>query len=141
MFQGTVFHTIDDKGRVLVPPRFRLSLGERFVVTFGLRRTLSLYTADAWHGILAKLKDHGDFNPSANTLRTFFAGGAEEVTTDAQGRLTLPAPHREFAGLENEVVSVGTVSKVDIWAKSRWQAFYENVDDARIEEAIRELNL
>ncbi|HET6386877.1 MAG TPA: division/cell wall cluster transcriptional repressor MraZ [Armatimonadota bacterium] len=141
MFLGTVFHTIDEKGRIVLPPRFRLSLGERFIITCGLRRTLHIHTSDAWQKIAAQLADAGAFSSAANLLRTVFAGGAEEVSTDAQGRLTIPPPLREFAELAGDVVILGSITKIEIWSRARWTAFCENLDDDQLEDAARELNL
>jgi len=141
VFLGTIFYNLDEKGRVQLPPRFRLSLGERFIITCGLRHSLSIYTLDGFQKISSKLEATGDFNPSANLLRRVFAGGAEEVSTDAQGRLTIPAPLREFAELKTEVVLLGSITKIEIWSRERWSAFCRDLSDEQLEDAARELDL
>ena len=141
MFQGATFHALDDKGRILLPPRFRLSLGERFVITCGLRRTLTMYTNDTWQKIAMQLAEPGPFNSAANLLRTVFVGGADEVTTDAQGRLTIPAPLREFAELSGDIVLLGAINRVEVWSRSRWVAFCATLNDEQLENAARELDL
>jgi MraZ protein len=132
---------VDEKGRVMVPAKFRLSLGQRFVLTCGQNRTLTLYTQDEWARIAETLKQLPTFSPEANLMRRVLAGGAEEVTTDGQSRMTIPAPLREYAGISDEIVMLGTVDKVEIWSKALWVQFYQNLPDDAIDLAARELGL
>jgi MraZ protein len=125
-FTGTVEHALDDKGRLIVPARFRERLGTGFILTIAPPdRCLALYPEQAWGEFCAKLEaaprkdDH-----YRRFVRHVFAH-TEEVACDAQGRLLIPAPLRAYAGIERDVISIGTFKRVEIWAKERHAAHAE----------------
>lgn len=106
MFMGEFNHTIDTKGRLIVPSKFRELLGDEFVVTKGLDGCLFVYPADEWKIIEDKFREVSQFSKEARKFARFFFAGAASCEVDKQGRVLLPAVLREFAGLEKEVVLV-----------------------------------
>ena len=141
MFMGEYNHTIDAKGRLIIPSKFRESLGDEFVVTKGLDGCLFVYDNAEWSAFEEKLKSLPLTNKDARQFVRFFLAGATLAEVDKQGRILVPANLREFAGLEKEVVLVGVASRVEIWSKSRWEdaASYDDVEE--IAEHMAELGL
>ena len=120
MFMGEYNHTVDAKGRLIVPSKFREQLGEDFVVTRGLDGCLSVYANDEWTVLEAKLHALPYTNPAARKLTRFLVASAATCEVDKQGRILLPAILREFAGIEKDSVLVGVGSRIEIWSKERW---------------------
>lgn len=129
MFMGEYNHTIDGKGRVHVPAKFRDALGDGFVVTKGLDGCLFVYPPDAWQAFEEKLQSLPLTNKNSRQFARFFLAGAASCEVDKQGRILLPQVLREFAGLEKEVVMVGVANRVEIWSKERWQECIDSYDD------------
>ena len=121
MFMGEYNHTIDAKGRLIIPSKFRELLGEEFVLTKGLDGCLSIYPMDEWKAFEEKLKALPLTNKSARAFSRFFVAGATMCELDKQGRILLPAVLREFAGITKDAVLVGVGSRVEIWSKDRWE--------------------
>lgn len=138
---GEYNHTIDAKGRLIIPSKFRESLGDEFVVTKGLDGCLFVYDNKEWSAFEEKLKSLPLTNKDARQFVRFFLAGATLAEVDKQGRILVPANLREFAGLEKEVVLVGVASRVEIWSKARWEdtASYDDVEE--IAEHMAELGL
>ena len=131
MFMGEYNHTIDPKGRVIVPAKFRDALGEHFVVTKGLDGCLFVYDEKEWALFEEKLKTLPITNQEARAFVRFFLAGAAEVETDKQGRILLPSVLREYAELEKDVVLIGAGGRVEIWSKGRWEgtAQFDDVNE------------
>ena len=129
MFMGEYGHTIDAKGRIIVPVKFRESLGDNFIITKGLDNCLFVYTNEEWQRFEEKLKTLPLTNKNARTFTRFFLAGAASVEVDKQGRILLPSVLREFAGLEKDVVLVGVASRIEIWSKDRWLQSISTYDD------------
>ena len=133
MFMGQYNHTIDAIGRVIIPAKFREKLGTSFVVTKGLDGCLYGYANDDWAAFEERLGTLPITNKNTRQFTRFFLAGAAECELDMQGRILLPAVLREFAGLEKDVVLVGSASKIEIWSKERFDesnAEYEgNMDE------------
>ena len=106
MFMGEYSHTIDAKGRIIVPAKFRESLGDNFVVTKGLDNCLFVYTSEDWRKFEEKLRTLPLTNKDARKFTRFFLAGAAEMEIDKQGRILIPSVLREFAALEKDVVIV-----------------------------------
>lgn len=121
MFMGEYNHTVDSKGRLIVPSKFREQLGDEFVVTKGLDGCLFVYTTDEWHGIEEKFRSIPMTSKDARKFSRFFFAGAAALEVDRQGRILLPPVLREYAALQKEVVLVGVLNRVEIWDKARWQ--------------------
>ncbi len=138
---GEYNHTIDTKGRLIIPSKFRETLGDEFVVTKGLDGCLFVYDSNEWQSFEEKLKSLPLTNKDARQFARFFLAGAAAVEVDKQGRILLPAVLRDFAGLEKEVVLVGVASRVEIWSKVKWENAAEYEDMEEIAEHMAELGL
>ena len=129
MLMGEYNHTIDAKGRLIVPAKFREILGDEFVVTKGLDNCLFVYPNDEWQKFEEKLQTLPLTNKNARQFTRFFLAGAASVEVDKQGRILLPSVLREFAGLEKDVVLVGVASRIEIWSRDRWNERISTYDD------------
>ncbi|MCM1245437.1 MAG: division/cell wall cluster transcriptional repressor MraZ [Roseburia sp.] len=140
MFMGTFDHSIDTKGRVIVPAKFREALGDSFVVTLGLDGCLFVYPEEEWQDFVKQLKELPG-SKEARKLQRYFMAGAAPCDVDKQGRVLIPSSLREKAGLEKDIVFVGVMSKIEIWSKERWEENddFDNVDE--IAEHMSELGL
>lgn len=121
MFTGEYNHSIDVKGRVIVPSKFRELLGEEFVVTKGLDGCLFVFPKTEWKTFEEKLRSLPVANKEARKFARFFLAGAAVLEIDKQGRILLPGVLREFAGLEKDVTLIGVSSRVEIWNKEAWE--------------------
>ena len=133
MFTGAFIHRIDEKGRLMIPPRFRPLLGERFTVTRGMEGCLWIFPEDEWFKVVQKLEPKSLVDRSALALQRFFLGAAEEVTFDPQGRLAIPPVLRSYAGIEHEVMMMGACSRIEVWSKERWDQFDATLTGDRLE--------
>ncbi|HEX3077044.1 MAG TPA: division/cell wall cluster transcriptional repressor MraZ [Lachnospiraceae bacterium] len=139
MFMGEYNHTIDAKGRIIVPAKFREELGEEFVVTLGLDGCLFVYPNSEWTNFVNELKGLPG-NKDARQLQRYFMAGAAQCEVDKQGRILIPQKLREHAGLDKDLVFVGVLSKIEIWSKERWDSNnYDNMDE--IAEHMSEFGL
>lgn len=118
MFTGTYRHTVDAKGRLFIPVVLREELGVTFFVTRGLQKCLRLYPNAAWENFAAKIAALPE--SKARDVRHYFFANAFQTSLDAQGRITLPAESRRFAGLEKNVVIVGDDTRLEIWDEAGW---------------------
>ncbi|MCL6450033.1 MAG: division/cell wall cluster transcriptional repressor MraZ [Acetobacteraceae bacterium] len=143
MFRGQHEYSIDEKGRLVIPPRFREALGERFIITRGLDNCLWAYSAREWEVVEGKLRELLATRPdaAARAFVRFFSSGATECTFDRQGRVLLPAPLREYAEIKEEAVVIGVVSRVEIWSRERWQAYNAGLSPEAIAEKIVDLGI
>jgi MraZ protein len=123
-FTGSVEHALDDKGRLIVPARFRERLGTGFVVTIAKPEPcIALYPRVTWAQICSRLEEAPRKDERFRRwVRDLFAHTEEEVACDAQGRLLIPAALRGYASIGREVVSIGALTRVEIWAKERYAA-------------------
>ena len=128
MFMGEYNHTIDAKGRLIVPVKFREILGDNFIVTKGLDGCLFVYPNDEWTRFEEKLKSLPLTNKNARQFTSFFLAGAAACEVDKQGRILLPQVLREFASLEKDVVLVGVASRIEIWSRERWDESMNTYD-------------
>ena len=137
---GEYNHTIDAKGRLIVPAKFREQLGEAFVITKGNDGCLSIYTNEAWGSFLEKITKL-PANKNSREFVRYFVSSAEVVETDKQGRILIPGTLREHAGLDKDVVFAGVIDKIEVWDKERWIGAndLDNIDD--ITESLAELGL
>jgi MraZ protein len=130
MFMGEFQHSIDDKGRITIPAKFRDSLGATFVVTRGLDHCLFVYPQEEWTVLENKLKALPLMKSDARAFTRFFFSGATECEWDKQGRVNLPANLREYAKLEKECVVLGVSNRVEIWNRETWQQYFDQSEDA-----------
>lgn len=141
MFMGEYNHTIDAKGRLIVPSKFREVLGDDFVVTKGLDGCLFVYDNKEWTLFEDKLKSLPLTNKDARQFVRFFLAGAANVEVDKQGRILVPGNLREFAQLNKEVVLVGVASRIEIWSKERWEETQQFDDMEEVAEHMADLGL
>ena len=143
MLMGQYEHTIDAKGRVIIPAKFREELGEKFVLTKGLDNCLFVYSLEEWKNIEAKLKTLPLTKKDARAFTRFFLAGAVECEIDKQGRILIPANLREHAKIEKDVIFIGVSTRVEIWSKEVWEEYSNNTDVSfeEIAEHLDELNI
>jgi MraZ protein len=141
-FTGEYRHQIDDKGRLAVPSRMRALLAGSFFVARWLDACLAILPGSEWDAITEKVAGLPMTDPAARALERRLFAGAFEAELDRQGRILLPPNLREFAGLEGEVIVVGSRSHAEIWAPDRWEAQKAVLeDDAAFAAAISGLRV
>lgn len=141
MFMGEYSHTIDAKGRLIVPSKFRELLGDEFVLTKGLDGCLSIYPMDEWKAFEEKLKALPLTNKNARTFSRFFVAGATACELDKQGRILVPATLREFASLEKDVILTGNITRIEIWSKAKWSENSDYDDMDAIAEGMQDMGI
>ncbi|MCM2999643.1 division/cell wall cluster transcriptional repressor MraZ [Paenibacillus cellulositrophicus] len=142
MFMGEYQHSLDDKGRVTIPAKFRELLGSSFVVTRGLDQCLFVYPMNEWQILEQKLKSLSLMKSDARAFTRFFFSGATECEWDKQGRVNLPGNLRQYAKLEKECVVLGVSSRVEIWSKDTWEEYFQQSEETfnDIAEKLVDLN-
>ncbi len=126
---GEYHHTIDDKGRIIIPAKFRTELGESFIVTRGIEKCLFVYPVTTWDKIVTKLQKLPFTKKDARNFTRFFLSGATTVEFDKQGRVGISAPLINYANLMKDCVIVGVNDRLEIWSKEDWEKFFaENSD-------------
>lgn len=123
MLIGEVNHSIDVKGRYIVPAKFREELGEKFVLVKGLDACIFIYPLAKWQAVLESLEQLSATDPRARRFSRSFTARAFDVEADKQYRVVLPPVLREYAGIEKEIVTIGATSRLEIWDKQRWQEY------------------
>lgn len=141
MFMSEYNHTVDAKGRLIIPSKFREALGEEFVVSKGLDGCLFVYTNEAWSDFNKTLTELPTNYKDIRNITRYFMAGAATVELDKQGRILLPAKLREFAELEKDVVLVGVGNRIEIWSKEKWDAVNMDVNMDDIEATMERLGL
>lgn len=140
MFMGEYDHTLDPKGRMIVPSKFREELGERFILTMGLDGCLFAYPQTEWERFVEGLRKLPG-TKEARQLQRHFMARAAEADVDKQGRFLIPAKLRELAGLTKDVVLVGAISKVEIWSKELWEQMDSDDNADEVAEHMAEYGL
>ena len=127
---GEFRHTLDDRSRVAVPVRFRTRLAQGATLARWLDKCLGLFPHDEWEELAAKLRGLPLTNPNAREFARFMSSGAVEVELDKQGRILVPGYLREYAGLsEGEVIVVGALNRLEIWAPAAWLPYRSKIED------------
>ncbi|MGG3466568.1 division/cell wall cluster transcriptional repressor MraZ [Neobacillus pocheonensis] len=135
MFMGEYHHSIDNKGRMIVPSKFRDELGEMFIITRGLDQCLFGYPLSEWELIEEKLKGLPLTKKDARAFTRFFFSGATESELDKQGRINIPAPLLQYAKLEKECVILGVSNRIEIWSKQIWEDYFTESEESFAEIA------
>lgn len=141
MFMGRYNHTIDPKGRLSIPSKYRETLGEEFVVSKGMDGCLFVYANEDWKAFEEKLASLPLINTEARAFARFFLSGAQYVTLDKQGRILMPQDLREFAGLEKDVVLAGMGGRIEIWSLENWEKNSAAVDINEVSKGMIDLGL
>lgn len=128
MFYGEYLHSIDRKGRLILPAKFReiakSNFIEKFFITRGLDKCLFMFSEEEWRTQEGKFKAISFTKQQARTFNRIYFSGAVEVIPDRQGRILLPPYLKEFAEIKRDVIIVGVSNRIEVWAKDKWQEFY-----------------
>ncbi len=143
MFIGEHQHSLDEKGRLIIPSKFREDLGYEFVMTKGLDSCLFVYPKKEWTVIEEKLRSLPLTNKDARAFIRFFFSGATECILDKQGRVLIPANLREHSKLDKDAVVIGVSSRIEIWSKDEWESYNDddNLSYDSIAEKMAELGI
>lgn len=129
MLIGEYHHTIDDKGRLIIPSKLREELGYDCIVTRGLDNCLFVYPKEEWDLIVAKLKLLPFTKKDARSFMRFFLSGATVCDFDKQGRINITSPLIEYADLTKECIVIGVNDRLEIWSKANWENFFHTHKD------------
>jgi len=134
LFSGAYSHAVDNKGRTVIPSRFRSKLGEQFYVTRGMHGCLWVFSDDAWREFQKLLTPTFPLDGNGLKLERFFVGSAVECSPDAQGRIFIPQNLRDYAGITSEIWVVGLGGKLEIWSDEKWRQFNTDLTDEVIQQ-------
>lgn len=126
MFMGEYHHSIDDKGRLIIPSKFRTELGDKFVITRGIENCLFAYPIERWETIVHKLESLPFTKKDARNFTRFFLSGATVAEFDKQGRINITSPLITYASIQKDCVVIGTGDRLEIWAKDAWENFFNS---------------
>jgi MraZ protein len=143
MFMGEYQHSIDEKGRMIIPSKFREELGTEFILTRGLDQCVFGYPLSEWKIIEEKLKALPFTKKDARAFTRFFFSGAAECQLDKQGRVNIASPLRDYAKLEKDCVVIGVSNRIEIWSKSIWEEYFSKSEDSfgEIAESLMDFDL
>jgi len=152
MFRGQYEHTMDAKGRVSLPARFREVLSElastsenaeRVVLTRTFQKCLVLYPMEQWMNFEEKVRQLPQFDPRVQQLKRVYIAGAIECSLDSHGRVLVPQSMREFAGFERDLIWIGQLDTMELWSRSRWDSALDEAmqDPKGLAEAMATLGL
>jgi MraZ protein len=142
VFTGEYRHSVDDKGRIAVPSKFRAQLDEGAVVSRWLDSCLAIHTRAGWDALAAKVATLPITDTNARRFQRFIFANAVDTALDGQGRVLVPAYLREAAGLDAEAVVVGSRDHAEIWAPARWDDFRRSLEDPEsLAEALEGLGI
>lgn len=137
MLSGEYNHSIDSKGRLIIPSKFRERLGEQAIITKGIDRCLLVFPLNEWEAFEDELHKLPRSAKTRDYLR-YIVGSAEQVTIDKMGRALVSQPLRHHAGIDKDVVLVGVLDRIEIWDKTKWDQKNEDLSD-KIEDISEEL--
>ncbi len=142
MFRGSSFHTLDAKGRIIIPTRFRDVFrvgggGEEAVMISRMDKGLFAYTLDEWRKIEDRILSLAEKSGHMRRFRRVFVGGAFKCVCDKQGRVLIPPSLREYADLEKEIVLVGVLDHFEIWSQGNWEKENELMESEMQTEEVR----
>ncbi len=141
MLIGEYEHSLDAKGRLIMPSKLRDDIGEKFIITKGLDGCLFAFSIEEWKIFEQKLRSLPISNKDARAFSRFFFAGAMDCEIDKQGRFLISSNLRDFAGLTKEVVIVGMDSRIEIWSKDKWQKCDEDISADEIAEKMEMLGI
>lgn len=129
MFMGEYHHSIDEKGRLIIPSKYREELGNNFIITRGIEKCLFVYSNENWQQITHKLESLPFTKKDARQFVRFFLSGATIAEFDKQGRINLTLPLIKYANLSKECVIIGTGDRLEIWSLEDWNDFFNSAKD------------
>lgn len=122
MFMGTTYNSIDEKNRMIVPSKLRAELGARCILTKGLDKCLYIYTTEDWANQMDKMAKLPESDPKVRAFIRHFCANAAECEFDKQGRIVIPPVLKAYANIEKELVTMGAMSKIEVWSKDVWES-------------------
>ena len=128
MFLGEFAHTIDTKGRLTVPAKFRGLVATGLVVTRGFDQNLMLYPMDEWEALAARIAQRPLSDTDMRSFRRRVFSGAVDLVPDRQGRVIIPPYLREFAGIDKDVVIAGMFNYLEVWSSTSWTAVRDSIE-------------
>lgn len=143
MFIGEYSHSIDQKGRVAVPSKFRRKLTRGAVVTRGIDNCLFIYTKEEWDKLAEKIKDLPLSQKDTRAFARLMFAGAMDVQVDGQGRIMIPDYLRKFSGLTKKIIVAGLFNRLEIWDKAKWETYKNQTEkqSKNISERLKELGI
>ena len=141
MLIGEYEHSLDVKGRLIMPSKLRIDMGDKFIVTKGLDGCLFAFSQLEWLNFESKLKALPLSDKNARNFVRFFLSGATECEMDKQGRFLIPNNLREYAKLDKEAVIIGVGTRLEIWDKATWNKCDENISADEIAENMTMLGI
>ena len=128
MLIGEYEHSLDTKGRLIMPAKLRQDMGEKFIVTKGLDGCLFIYPKTGWNEIIEKYKSLPDTKDKRHFMRIFLSG-ATVCEYDKQGRINIPIPLVNYADLKKECIIIGVDERLEVWSKDRWCNFIDENEE------------
>ena len=125
MFIGQYRHNLDEKNRLIIPAKFRSMLGDNAVMTIGNDQCIAIYAQSEWNKLQEKLLTYNSNSSDARKQIRMIAGNATEANCDSQGRVILPQNLLEHSDIIKEIVLVGNLNHIEIWAKEKWEKYYD----------------
>ena len=141
MFIGSYSHSVDDKGRLIMPARFREGLCGSLHITIGLDDCLVVYNDKEWNALAKKINDLPFTNKAARHLSRSFLGNSAEIELDKQGRILIAQNLRELAGIGRDVVLIGIGEQIEIWDRDKWLDTSDKVDADDFEASLESLGI
>jgi MraZ protein len=138
---GEYEHSLDVKGRIIMPAKFREDIGDKFIITKGLDGCLFAFSKEEWKKFEEKLATLPISNKDARAFTRFFFAGAIDCELDKQGRFLVSSNLREFAGFVKDVIIVGMNSRIEIWSKEKWQECENSISADTIAEKMELLGI
>ena len=140
MLIGEFEHSLDAKGRIIIPAKLRETIGEKFVVTKGLDGCLFAFSLSEWTNFEEKLKSLPLSNKNSREFTRFFLSGASECEIDKQGRFLIPTNLRSIANLKKDIVIIGVGTRIEIWDKDKWSKYNSN-DNISADEVAENMTM
>ena len=143
MLMGEYEHSLDAKGRLIMPAKLREDMGEKFIITTGLDGCLFGFSMSEWEKFEDKLKTLPITNKNARNFVRFFLSGATECEIDKQGRFLIAGNLREYANLEKDAIIIGVGTRIEIWNREKWKSYNgdENISADEIAENMTMLGI
>lgn len=143
MFIGEYTHSLDTKGRVALPVKFRAKLGDGAIIARGLDRCLFVFTKESWEKLTAKIASMSFMKSDSRAFARLMLAGASEVEFDNQGRILIPEYLRAYAGLKKQAIFAGLYDRIEIWDEASWQSYKSKTEASSddIAEKLGELGI
>lgn len=136
MFMGQYSHSIDDKGRLIMPSKFRETLGKEFVMARGPEECLYVYPLDEWKRVENQVTQMALNGKEGRKFMRVFFSSAASLELDKQGRVVIPGNLKAYANLKKEVELIGSVGHIEVWDRDSWNAYVEDVDMDEVSDYV-----